>query len=171
MIKTQGGFSRIYWPCEATVDQSHDTLARRRVQTGISFAALKGGEHEPRRVQMAAEFVIFPTRLPVTQPGRSDNLCTRIKMSQETATSTPVCKMVIQRCLRQSERSGGWNCRPLNPLTLGRTGDEMKTLSSTAQYLSYYEQNTTARKKARKSGLFQQCMESTQIANCSRSWF
>jgi hypothetical protein len=77
-----------------------------------------------------------------------------MKMSQETATSTPVCKMVIQRCLRQSERCGGWTCRTLNPLTRGRTGDEMKTLSPTAQYLSHYEQNTSAHKKARKSGLF-----------------
>ena len=136
------------------IDQSHDALTRRRVQPGISFAALKGGKHGPRRVQMAAEFVVFPTLLPVTQPGGSDNPCTRMKMSQETEKSTPVCKMVIQRCLRQSERSGGWNCQPLNPLTLGRTGDEMKTLSPTAQYLSHYEQNTSAHKKARKSGLF-----------------
>ena len=122
------------------IDQIHDGLARSRVQPGISFAALKGRKHEPRRVQMAAEFVVFPTLLPVTQPGGSDNPCTRMKMSQETEKSTPVCKMVIQRCLRQSERSGGWNCQPLNPLTLGRTGDEMKTLSPTAQYLSHYEQ-------------------------------
>ena len=154
MIKTQGGFSRTYWPYGATVDQIHDALARSRVPPGISFAALKGRKHEPRRVQMAAEFVVFPTLLPVTQPGGSDNPCTRIKMSQETATSTPVCKMVIQRCLRQSKRSSGWNCRTLNPLTRGRTGDEMKTLSPTAQYLSHYEQNTSAHKKARKSGLF-----------------
>ena len=154
MIKTQGGFSRFSQPCEHAIGQSDDALARRRVQPGISFAALKGGKPEPRRVQMAAEFVVFPTLLPVTQPGGSDNPCTRIKMSQETEASTPVCKMVIQRCLRQSERFGGWNCRPLNPLTLGRTGDEMKTLSPTAQYLSHYEQNTSAHKKARKSGLF-----------------
>ena len=80
MIKTQGGFSRTYWPCEAAVDQSDDALARRRVQPGISFAALKGGKHEPRRVQMAAEFVVFPTLLHVTQPGGSDNPCTRMKM-------------------------------------------------------------------------------------------
>ena len=148
MIKTQGGFSRIYWPYGATVDQIHDALARSRVPPGISFAALKGRKHEPRRVQMAAEFVVFPTLLPVTQPGGSDNPRTRMKMSQETATSTPVCKMVIQRCLRQSKRSDGWNCRTLNPLTLGRTGDEMKTLSPTAQYLSHYEQNTSAHKKS-----------------------
>ena len=148
MIKTQGGFSRIYWPCEAAVDQSHDALTRRRIQPGISFAALKGRKHEPRRVQMAAEFVVFPPLLPVTQPGGSDNPCTRMKMSQETETRTPVCKMVIQRCLRQSERSGGWNCRTLNPLMRGRTGDEMKALSPTAQYLSHYEQNTSAHKKS-----------------------
>ncbi len=97
---------------------------------------------------MAAEFVVFPTLLPVTQPGGSDNPCTRIKMSQETATSTPVCKMVIQRCLRQSERFGGWNCRTLNPLTRDRTGDEMKTLSPSPQYLSHYEQNTSGHKKS-----------------------
>ena len=97
---------------------------------------------------MAAEFVVFPTLLYVTQQGGSDNPCTLMKMSQETATSTPVCKMVIQRCLRQSKRSDGWNCRPLNPLTRGRTGDEMKTLSPTAQYLSHYEQNTSGHKKS-----------------------
>ena len=97
---------------------------------------------------MAAEFVVFPTLLCVTQPGGSDNPCTRRKMSQETATSTPVCKMVIQRCLRQSERCGGWTCRTLNPLTRSRTGDEMKALSPTAQYLSHYEQNTSAHKKS-----------------------
>ena len=135
------------------IDQSDDALAGSRVQPGISFAALKEGKHEPRRVQVAAGFVVFPTLLPVTQPRGSDNPCTRIKMSQESATSTPVCKMVIQRCLRQSERSGGWNCRTLNPLTRGRTGDEMKTLSPTAQYLSHYEQNTSAHKKARKSAM------------------
>ena len=90
MIKTQGGFSRIYWPYGATVDQIHDALARSRVPPGISFAALKGRKHEPRRVQMAAEFVVFRTLLPVTQPGGSDNPCTRRKMSPETATCTPV---------------------------------------------------------------------------------
>ena len=153
MIKTQGGFSRIYWPCEAAVDQSHDALAGSRVQPGISFAALKGGKHEPRPVQVVTGLVVFSTLLPVTQPSGSDNPRTRIKMSPETATSTPVCKMVIQRCLRQSERSGGWNCRTLNPLTRDRTGDEMKTLSPTAQYLSHYEQNTSAHKKARKSAM------------------
>lgn len=97
---------------------------------------------------MAAEFVVFPTLLYVTQQGGSDNPCTLMKMSQESATSTPVCKMVIQRCLRQSERCGGWNCRTLNPLTRDRTGDEMKTLSPSPQYLSHYEQNTSAHKKS-----------------------
>ena len=106
MIKTQGGFSRIYWPYGATVDQIHDALARSRVPPGISFAALKGRKHEPRRVQVAAGFVVFPTLLPVTQPGGSDNPCTRIKMSQETATSTPVCKMVIQ--VSQAVRALWW---------------------------------------------------------------
>ena len=87
------------------IDQSDDALAGSRVQPGISFAALKKGKHEPRRVQVATGFVVFSTLLPVTQPGGSDNPRTRIKMSPETATSTPVCKMVVQRCLKQSERS------------------------------------------------------------------
>ena len=129
------------------IDQSDDAVAGSRVQPGISFAALKGGKPEPRRVQMAAEFVVFRTLLPVTQPRGSDNPCTRIKMSQESATSTPVCKMVIQ--VSQAVRAlCGWNCRTLNPLTRGRTGDEMKTLSPTAPYLSHYEQNTSAHKKS-----------------------
>ena len=98
--------------------------------------------------------MVFRTLLPVTQPRGSDNPCTRIKMSQESATSTPVCKMVIQRCLRQSERSGGWNCRTLNPLMRCRTGDEMKALSPTAQYLSHYEQNTSAHKKSPQKRAF-----------------
>ena len=55
---------------------------------------------------MAAEFVVFPTLLYVTQPGGSDNPCTLMKMSQETATSTPVCKMVIQ--VSQAVRALWW---------------------------------------------------------------
>ena len=48
----------------------------------------------------------------------------------------------------------GWNYRTLNPLTRGRTGDEMKVLSPSAQYLSHYEQNTSAHKKSPQKRAF-----------------
>ena len=97
---------------------------------------------------MAAELVVFPALLPVTQPSGSNNSHTRLKMSQDTATITPICKMVIQPFLRQSVRFGGGNFRTLNPLTLGGAGDEMQTQSPIAQYLSHYEQNASAHKKS-----------------------
>jgi hypothetical protein len=97
---------------------------------------------------MAAELVVFTALLPVTQPDGSNNSHNRLKMSQNTATSTPVCKMVIQPCVRQVVRFGDWNCRTLNPLTLGGAGDEMQTPSPIAQYLSHYEQNASAHKKS-----------------------
>lgn len=103
---------------------------------------------------MAAEFVVFPTLLYVTQQGGSDNPCTLMKMSQETATSTPVCKMVIQRCLRQSERCGGWNCRTLNPLTRDRTGDEMKTRLQRLNIFRITNKIPAPIKKPAKAGFF-----------------
>jgi hypothetical protein len=39
-------------------------------------------------------------------------------------------------------------------INAGRTGDEMKTLSPTAQYLSHYEQNTSAHKKSPQKRAF-----------------